>query len=78
MKQLVTLLFLFVLSVSAICQQPRILITTDIGGDPDDRQSLIRLMVYTNEFDIEGLISSAAGVPGELGKDVIYPEVIEG
>ncbi len=77
-KNLVIQLFLsIVMSVPAIGQPPRILITTDIGGDPDDKQSLIRLMVYTNEFDIEGFISSAAGVPGELGRDIIYPEEIE-
>lgn len=37
----------------------RILISTDIGGtDPDDNQSMIHLLMYANEFDIEGLISS--------------------
>ena len=57
-------------------QKQRLLITTDIGGDPDDQQSLIRLMVYSNEFDIEGLISSAAGTPGELGKAMVRPDLI--
>jgi hypothetical protein len=41
-------------------------VLTDIGGDPDDQQSMIRLMVYANEFDIEGLIATASGTPGEL------------
>lgn len=41
-------------------QRPRLIVLTDIGGgDPDDQQSLIRLMVHANEFDIEGLIASA-------------------
>ena len=35
---------------------PRLLVLTDIGGDPDDQQSLVRLLVHANEFDIEGLI----------------------
>jgi hypothetical protein len=34
-------------------------------------------MVYTNEFDIEGLICSASGTPGELGKAVTRPDLIE-
>jgi hypothetical protein len=34
----------------------RLLVLTDIGGDPDDQQSLIRLLVYSNEFDIEGIV----------------------
>jgi hypothetical protein len=36
--------------------RPRILVLTDIGGDPDDEQSLVRLLVYANEFDIEGIV----------------------
>ena len=35
--------------------RPRLAILTDIGGDPDDQQSMIRLMVYANEFEIEAL-----------------------
>lgn len=49
---------------------------TDIGGDPDDQQSMIRLMLYANEFDIDGLIASAAGTPGELKETVTKPELI--
>ncbi|MFW6268892.1 MAG: nucleoside hydrolase-like domain-containing protein [Bacillota bacterium] len=37
-------------------KKPRLLILTDIGGDPDDEQSLVRLLVHANEFDIEGII----------------------
>lgn len=40
--------------------QPRILISTDIGGtDPDDNQSMIHLLMYANEFQIEGLVSTS-------------------
>lgn len=39
--------------------RPRILISTDIGGtDPDDNQSMIHLMMYSDLFQIEGLVSS--------------------
>ncbi|MHC4166344.1 MAG: DUF1593 domain-containing protein [Planctomycetota bacterium] len=57
--------------------KPRLIVLTDIGGDPDDRQSMIRLMLYSNEFEIEGLIASASGTPGELGKAVVKPHLIE-
>ena len=57
-------------------QKPRLVVLTDIGGDPDDQQSMIRLMVYSNEFDIEGLIASGSGTPGELKKAVIKPQLI--
>lgn len=57
-------------------ERPRLLITTDIGGDPDDQQSLVRLMVYACEFEIEGIISSAAGTLGELKEEIVRPELI--
>lgn len=69
--------FIYMLALPVFGQVPRLLITTDIGGDPDDQQSIIRLMVYSNEFEIEGLISSAAGVPGELKKAVVRPDLID-
>ena len=56
--------------------RPRLVILTDIGGDPDDQQSLVRLMTYANEFEIEGLIASASGTPGELKQHVVRPDLI--
>ncbi|MBD0279899.1 MAG: DUF1593 domain-containing protein, partial [Flavisolibacter sp.] len=39
--------------------KPRILISTDIGGtDPDDNQSMIHFLMYSDLFTTEGLISS--------------------
>jgi hypothetical protein len=34
----------------------RVLIETDAGGDPDDEQSLVRFLLYSNEWDVEGII----------------------
>src|ERR1041384_5004926 len=39
-------------------QRLRLIIETDAGGDPDDEQSLVRFLVYANEFDIEGIIAN--------------------
>jgi hypothetical protein len=36
-------------------QKPRIVVMTDIGGDPDDRQSLVRFLLYCCDFEVEGL-----------------------
>ena len=42
--------------------KPRILVCSDIGGtDPDDFQSFIHLLMYANDFTIEGLVSSPYG-----------------
>jgi len=32
----------------------RIVVMTDIGGDPDDRQSMIRFLLYSCDFEVEG------------------------
>lgn len=41
---------------------PRVLVSTDIGGtDPDDFQSMVHLLLYSDVLDIEGLVSSPYG-----------------
>lgn len=40
-------------------EKQRVLVSTDIGGtDPDDNQSVAHLLMYTDCFDLEGLVSS--------------------
>ncbi len=38
----------------------RAVILTDIKADPDDEQSLVRLLLYANEIDIEALIATTS------------------
>ncbi len=40
--------------------KPRVFILTDINNEPDDEQSLVRLLVYSNEFNIEGLVATTS------------------
>ncbi len=50
-------------------ERPRILISTDIGGtDPDDNQSMMHYLLYCNEFDCEGLISSPSYGDGNVSE----------
>jgi len=56
---------LLALSLTAHAQEPpaaksRLLVLTDIEADPDDTQSLIRLMLYSNEIDLEGLVATTS------------------
>src|ERR1051325_3184055 len=74
MKRLLSALLLAVTALAA--DRPRLRVLTDIGGDPDDTQSMIRLMLYSNEFEIEGLIASASGTPGELKTAIVQPQLI--
>lgn len=41
-------------------QKSRVIILTDIEADPDDTQSLVRLLLYSNEMDIRGLIATTS------------------
>lgn len=41
-------------------QKHRLLVLTDIEADPDDTQSLIRLLLYANLIDIEGLVATTS------------------
>lgn len=38
----------------------RVIILTDIEADPDDTQSLVRLLLYSNEIDIKGIIATTS------------------
>src|SRR5690349_4678798 len=37
--------------------KPRVLILTDVTNEPDDSQSLVRYLLYSNEFDTRGLVA---------------------
>lgn len=66
MKNLGCLLFLcFLINVGqeavakdSTVQKPRIIVTTD--GEVDDMDSFIRMLIYTNEFKVEGLVYSSS------------------
>jgi hypothetical protein len=65
--QLKTILFgICILSLNQIylsgqsAPKNRLIVLTDIEADPDDSQSLIRLLLYSDEIDIEGLIATTS------------------
>ena len=41
-------------------EKSRLFVLTDIEADPDDKQSLIRLLLYSNEIEIEGLVATTS------------------
>lgn len=57
-------------AVPASREKPRLVVLTDIGGDPDDRMSMVRLMTYANQIEIEGLIATR-------NSRGVFPEQIE-
>ncbi len=57
-------------------EKPKLLILTDIGGDPDDQQSMVRLMAYNNEFDIVGLVATSRMGHGQDTKPGLITDII--
>jgi hypothetical protein len=61
---LVILCFLMVAPWSAAKQEPssqqRMIVLTDIEADPDDAQTLVRLLLYSNQIDLEGIIATTS------------------
>ena len=47
------------LSLTTQAQSKPLIVTTDIGQDPDDQQSMVRLLHYANEFTLLGLVANA-------------------
>jgi hypothetical protein len=43
-----------------IAQKHRLLVLTDIEADPDDAQTLVRLLLYSNQIEIEGLVATTS------------------
>jgi hypothetical protein len=52
--------------------RPRVIVMTDIANEPDDQMSLIRFLLYSNEFDVEGLVASTS----TWMKSKVRPDVI--
>lgn len=54
-------------------ERPRLIVLTDIGNEPDDSESMVRLLLYANDIDIEGLVASTSRhLPANP-----HPEMIE-
>jgi len=46
--------------VEKVQTKSRLVVLTDIEADPDDSQSLVRLLLYSNDIDIEALIATTS------------------
>jgi len=53
-------------------EKARLVVMTDIGGDPDDEQSMVRFLLYSCDFEVEGLSTGF----GHGHYAVTHPELI--
>src|SRR5690242_11506631 len=51
----------------------RVIVLSDIEADPDDAQSFVRFLTYSNQWDVEGLIATTS----IHQKSRVAPESIE-
>ena len=54
------------------CIKQRLVVLTDISNEPDDEQSLVRLLIYATDVDIEGLVATTSvHLRGKVRADLI-------
>ncbi|MBE6540877.1 MAG: DUF1593 domain-containing protein [Ruminococcaceae bacterium] len=61
-------------------EKARVIVLTDIGpwdAEPDDAQSLVRLMLYSNEYDIEGIIPNASWCGPDTSDDGYIQRIVD-
>jgi hypothetical protein len=51
---------IFAPAVSLAEPKQRLIVLSDIEADPDDSQSLVRLLLYANQIDIEGIVATTS------------------
>src|SRR5215470_3336602 len=52
--------------------KPRVVVLSDIGNEPDDQMSFVRLLLYSNELDLEALIATTS----TWQKNKVQPDVM--
>ena len=52
---------------------PRVAILSDIGNEPDDQMSFVRLLLYSNELDLEAMIATTS----VWQKTTTHPETMQ-
>lgn len=59
--------------------RPRLIVLSDISGlaEPDDTQSFIRFLLYSNEFDIEGIIGTGSKYGPNRGDTAYFVKLID-
>ena len=53
----------------------RVLVSTDLGGDPDDIQSLVHLLHYSDILRVEGILSTTG--PGSTPRAALIREWVQ-
>jgi hypothetical protein len=52
--------------------KPRAVVLSDIGNEPDDQMSLVRLLMYSNQLDLEALVATTS----TWQREQLHPETL--
>ena len=52
--------------------RPRVIVLSDIGNEPDDQMSLVRFLLYSNQFEVESLVATTS----TWQKKAVRPEIM--
>lgn len=60
-SNLIAIALASLLTTALVAQEkPRVFVLTDIENEPDDAMSMVRFLVYANQYDIEGLAATTS------------------
>lgn len=54
------LLSIYLANAQYFTEKPRVFVLTDIENEPDDAQSLVRFLTYSNMWDVEGIVATTS------------------
>ena len=52
--------------------RPRVIVLSDIGNEPDDQMSVVRFLLYGNQFDVEALVATTS----TWQKQAVRPDIM--
>ena len=65
-------------AISSNYEKPRVVVMSDIGGsEPDDQETFVRFLLYSNEMDVEGLIGTNSQHGWDRGDTSTFNEIID-
>jgi Cellulose-binding Sde182, nucleoside hydrolase-like domain/Cellulose-binding protein Sde0182, C-terminal domain len=59
-RRILTVALWMIAAHCVAAEKPRLIVLTDVSNEPDDEESLVRLLVYSNEYDLEGMIATTS------------------
>jgi hypothetical protein len=80
MKKLLILISVIAFSVCLQAQEqvkPRVVVLTDIENEPDDAQSMVRFLLYSNHYHVEGLIATTSDHLRDKTNEWRIKEIVE-